>query len=370
MSATLAPAGPSVVAGLPTPAQLRAAYPVGPQRQAEIARHRRAIVDVLDGTDDRLLVVVGPCSVHDTSAGLHYARQLADVAAELGDDLLIVLRTYLEKPRTTVGWKGLLVDPYLDDTQDLCAGLRLGREFLCQAADLGLPLAYEFVEPMFAPYLADLVSWAAIGARTVASQPHRQLASALPMPVGMKNTTSGDVRAAAEAVHAAAVAHVYAGLTLDGHPAVLHSAGNRDCHVVLRGGPTPNYDAVSVASALAILWDAGLPARLMVDASHGNSGKDHRRQPLVVADLAAQLAAGERGLVGVMVESFLGEGRQEIDSTPLRYGVSVTDGCLGWTATRDALDTLAGAVRQRRRASAALPPSPVAGQPAGLAGRS
>lgn len=348
MNAALVEAGPRVVAGLPTPTELRAAYPLGPERRAEIGRHRRAIADVLDGTDDRLLVIVGPCSMHDPAAGLHYARQLAAVADELADELLIVLRAYLEKPRTMVGWKGLLADPYLDGTQDLGAGLRIGREFLCQVADLGLPLAYEFVEPLFAPYLADLVSWGAIGARTVASQPHRQLASALPLPVGMKNTTSGDVRAAAEAVHAAGAAHVYAGLDPDGHPAVLHSAGNRDCHVVLRGGVTPNYDAASVASALAVLRAGELPARLVVDASHGNSGKDHRRQPLVLADLAGQLAVGQRGLVGVMIESFLAEGRQEIEATPLRYGMSVTDACLGWPDTTAALATLAEAVRQRR----------------------
>lgn len=348
MTIALTPPSFRVVAILPSPAALRADLPLDPAGCARIEHHRRAVAAIIDGTDDRLLVVVGPCSVHDSVAALHYAQRLAALATDYAGDLLVVLRAYLEKPRSLVGWKGLVPDPDLDGSGDLRRGLRAGRDLLRRAAVLGLPLAYEFVDPFVAPYLADLISWGAIGARTVSSQPHRQLASALPMPVGMKNATSGDVGVAADAVRAAAVAHVFPGLGPAGAPAALASTGNPHCHIVLRGGPAPNHDAASVTAALDLLHAAGLPARLVVDASHGNSGKDHRRQPLVVADLAAQVAGGQRGLVGVMMESFLEEGCQEITATPLRYGVSVTDACLGWDDTAQCLDTLAAAVRERR----------------------
>ncbi|GAB3505526.1 3-deoxy-7-phosphoheptulonate synthase [Amycolatopsis cihanbeyliensis] len=337
-----------VVATLPAPARLAARLPLGAGPRAGIAEHRRAVRAIVEGTDDRLLVVVGPCSVHDPEAALHYARGLTAVAAEYERELLVVLRAYLEKPRSLVGWKGLLHDPDLDGGEDLAEGLRRGREFLLRAAGTGLPLAYEFVDPFLAPFLLDLVSWGAIGARTVAAQPHRQLASALPMPVGMKNAVAGEVEVAIAAARAAGVPHVFPGLGPTGAPAVLAGAGNPACHVVLRGGVLPNYDAASVGSALELLRAAGLRARLMVDASHGNSGKDHRRQPAVVAELATQVAEGRHGLMGVMVESFLEPGCQEITATPLRYGVSVTDACLGWADTLGCLDALAAAVRARR----------------------
>ncbi|WP_216216719.1 3-deoxy-7-phosphoheptulonate synthase [Amycolatopsis aidingensis] len=345
-----------VVATLPAPAELAARSPLDTGLRAAIAGHRRAVRAIVQGADDRLLVVVGPCSVHDPDAALHYAGELAAVAAEYERDLLLVLRAYLEKPRSLLGWKGLLHDPDLDGGEDLAGGLRRGREFLVRAAGTGLPLAYEFVDPFLAPFLLDLVSWGAIGARTVAAQPHRQLASALPMPVGMKNAVTGEVEVAIAAARAAGAPHVFAGLGPAGAPAVLAGAGNPACHVVLRGGVVPNHDAASVGAALDLLRTAGLPAHLMVDAAHGNSGKDHRRQPAVVAELAAQVAHGRHGLMGVMVESFLEPGRQDITARPLRYGVSVTDACLGWADTIGCLDTLAAAVRARREGSALAEP--------------
>jgi 3-deoxy-7-phosphoheptulonate synthase len=342
--------GPHVVGPLPTPAALLADLPASPGIARQVRAHRAAVRRVLGGTDDRLLVVVGPCSVHDPAAGLDYARRLAASADRFGRDLLVVLRAHVEKPRSVVGWKGLAHDPALDGSGDLATGLRTARAFLLDAASTGLPLATEFVEPLVAPYVADLVSWGAIGARTVASQPHRQLASWLPMPVGCKNGTGGDVAPALDAVRAARVPHTFPGLDAAGQPVVLRGAGNPDAHVVLRGGSAgPNYDAASVGQVLRALRAAGLPARLVVDASHGNSGKDHRRQPAVAAALADQVAAGCSGIAGVMVESFLAEGRQDlVPGAPLRYGVSVTDACLGWGQTGAVLDRLAAAARARR----------------------
>ncbi|GAA4616838.1 3-deoxy-7-phosphoheptulonate synthase [Saccharopolyspora hordei] len=341
-----------VLGPLPTPAGLADRFPCDERLRRQVAAHRRAVRDVVEGADDRLLVVVGPCSVHDPDAALHYARELAAAAAEHERDLLVVLRAYLEKPRTSVGWKGLLHDPHLDGRGDLVAGLAIGREFLVRAATTGLPLAYEFVDPFLAPYVLDLVSWGALGARTVASQPHRQLASALPMPVGMKNAVTGDVDVAIAAVRAARVPHTFPGVAPSGAPSAVVGAGNPACHVVLRGGHRPNYDAGSVGATLDALTAAGVRTGVVVDASHGNSGKDHRRQPGVVEDLARQVAAGNRGLRGVMVESFLGAGKQDIAAVPLRYGVSVTDGCLDWPTTADCLRVLAEAARRRRGLSA------------------
>ncbi|SEG39725.1 3-deoxy-D-arabinoheptulosonate-7-phosphate synthase [Saccharopolyspora kobensis] len=337
-----------VLGPLPAPAELAERFPRDEHLRAQVAAHRRAVRQIVEGADDRLLVIVGPCSVHDPDAALHYAHELASAAAAHDRDLLVVMRAYLEKPRTSVGWKGLLHDPHLDGGSDLAAGLAIGREFLVRAAASGLPLAYEFVDPFLAPYVLDLVSWGALGARTVASQPHRQLASALPMPVGMKNAVTGDVEVAIAAVRAARAAHTFPGVAGNGAPAAVVGAGNPACHVVLRGGAQPNYDAGSVGATLDQLRAAGLGTGVVVDASHGNSGKDHRRQPGVVQDLAAQVAAGNRGLRGVMVESFLGAGSQDIAAKPLRYGVSVTDGCLDWPTTAECLRVLAGAVRRRR----------------------
>jgi 3-deoxy-7-phosphoheptulonate synthase len=338
--------GGPAVGQLPAPAALAAAHPLPPELAAAVDGHRTAIRRILDSADDRLLVVIGPCSIHDPAAGLDYAGRLAAVADRHRADLLVIMRAYLEKPRSAGGWKGLVPNPDLDGRGDLAHGLVLGRRFLLDAAATGLPLAYEFVEPLVASYLADTVSWAAIGARTVTSQPHRHLAAWLPMPVGCKNSIDGDVGAAVAAVRVAAASHRFPGVGVAGEPAVLHAGGNPWAHVVLRGGASgPNYQPAAVAASLAALHRASLPARVVVDASHGNSGKDHRRQPAVIAALAAQVAGGRPGLVGVMVESFLTAGRQD---QPERYGMSITDGCIGWGQTEAALDTLAAAVRERR----------------------
>lgn len=344
-----APAGPGPAHPLPAPAELTAAHPLSPATADAVARHRDTVAAVLARRDPRLLVVVGPCSVHDTEAALEYAALLADAARRLGDDLVVVLRAYLEKPRTVTGWTGLLTTPTLDGKGDLAAGLRLGRSFLTEAAATGLPLAYEFVDPVLAPYVADTVSWAAIGARTVASQPHRHLASWLPMPVGMKNCVSGGLDTAVAAVQAAAHPHLFPAVASDGRLATLRSTGNPDTHLVLRGGPAPNYDRAGVARARAALAAAGLPPRVVVDASHGNSGKDHNRQPAVVGDLARQITEGESALAGVMIESYLSDGRQDPSTAHTRPDLSVTDSCLGWSRTAPLLDALALASHRRSR---------------------
>nr|WP_028921736.1 3-deoxy-7-phosphoheptulonate synthase [Pseudonocardia acaciae] len=347
---TIADGRAETVTALPAPSVLAARFDVDAETRRRVAANRRAVRDIVEGVDDRLLVVVGPCSVHDPVATLDYASRLSVAAAGHAGELLLVLRAYLEKPRSELGWKGLLHDPGLDGREDLALGLEVGRRFLTTAASTGLPLAYEFVDPFLAPFVLDLLSWGAIGARTVASQPHRQLASGVPIPVGMKNTLDGDVGVAASAVRSASATHTYPGLGADGTPVVLAGHGNPACHVVLRGGREPNYDAASVTAAVRVLEAAGLPARVVVDASHGNSGKDHRRQPLVVANLAEQVARRQRGLFGVMIESFLEPGCQRLapGGGELRYGVSVTDACLGWAETERCLDALAHAVRRRR----------------------
>ncbi|WP_367128660.1 3-deoxy-7-phosphoheptulonate synthase [Saccharothrix sp. HUAS TT1] len=332
---------------LPAPAEVVAADPLPAAAAGAVARHRETVAAVLAGRDPRLLVVVGPCSVHDPAAALDYAGLLATAAERLSDDLVVVLRAYLEKPRTVAGWTGLLPDPTLDGKGDIAAGLRLGRSFLVQAAATGLPLAYEFVDPLLAHHVADTVSWAAIGARTVAAPPHRHLASWLPVPVGMKNCVTGRVDTAVDAIRAAGLPHTFPGVGHDGRLTTLRSAGNPDAHLVLRGGSRPNYDAGSVAGALDALTAAGLPRRVVVDASHGNSGKDHNRQPVVVTDLAEQVAAGNRALVGVMVESYLADGGQSPTATPLRPDLSITDRCLGWDRTTPLLEVLARAARRR-----------------------
>ncbi|WP_239589962.1 3-deoxy-7-phosphoheptulonate synthase [Streptomyces aureoverticillatus] len=334
---------------LPSPAELAAAHPLPQATTEAIARHRDTVAAVLARRDPRLLVVVGPCSVHDTTAALEYADLLATAAQRLSDDLVIVLRAYLEKPRTITGWTGLLTAPTLDGKGDLATGLSLGRSFLTDAAVTGLPLAYEFVDPALAPYVADTVSWAAIGARTVASQPHRHLASWLPMPVGMKNCVSGRMDTAIAAIQAAAHAHTLPAVSFDGRLTTVQSTGNPDTHLVLRGGPTPNYDRASIAQARSALAAAGLPERIVVDASHGNSGKDHNRQPTVVADLAQQITDGDTSLAGVMIESYLSDGKQDPETAHPRPDLSVTDACLGWSRTAPLLDTLALASRNRGR---------------------
>ncbi len=338
------------VVPLTTPALLHHHLPLEHSLAEAVVAGRRAVGRVLDRADDRLLVVVGPCSVHDPAAALEYAGRLRQVADRLADDLLVVMRVYFEKPRSTVGWKGLINDPGLDGSGDVNTGLRTARALLLDVLRLGLPVGCEFLDPITPQYIADTVAWGAIGARTVESQVHRQLASGLSMPIGMKNRPDGSISTAVDAIRAAGVPHVFPGIDVSGIPAIMHTRGNADGHLVLRGGGgRPNYDADSVAGALDLLRAAGLPERVVIDASHANSGKDHRNQPVVAADVAAQLAAGQRGIVGIMLESFLQPGRQDLDPTrELEYGKSVTDACIGWDTTADVLDHLAQAVRARR----------------------
>jgi 3-deoxy-7-phosphoheptulonate synthase len=345
----------SRVSPLLSPALLRAEHPVTPAAAKTVTLGRRDTVDILDGRDDRLLVVVGPCSVHDPEAALHYARLLSEHAERVRDDVCVVMRVYFEKPRTTLGWKGLINDPDLDGTYAVNKGLRLARQLLLDISELGLPVGSEFLDPITPQFIADTVTWGSIGARTAASQVHRQLCSALSMPVGIKNSTEGDVQVAVDAVRAAGAGHVFPGINADGLAALVTTSGNPDCHVILRGGSAgPNYDAETVADTLARLRKAGLPERVVVDASHGNSRKDHVRQAGVVGELAARIAAGEQGITGVMIESFLEAGRQDLTlgkAEDLDYGRSITDACLDWPTTAALLDELAAAVRARRAAA-------------------
>src|ERR1700722_10042830 len=335
-----------------SPAALFLEQPLGDAQSQTVEATRAEVRAVLDGADDRLLVVTGPCSVHDPKAALEYAARLAELRARHAGELLIVMRVYFEKPRTVTGWKGLINDPGMDGSYDVHRGLRTARRLLLDILSLGLPVGCEWLDPITPQYIADAVTWGAIGARTTESQVHRQLASGLSMPVGFKNGTDGDVQVAVDACRASAAGHTFFGVTPNGVAAVVRTAGNPDTHVILRGGRSgPNFEASHVGKALDLIGAAGLPRRLMVDASHGNSGKDHRRQPVVAASIAGQVAAGERGLTGVMLESFLAEGRQEPGPPEsLRYGQSVTDACLDIDTTAAVLDSLAAAVRARRRA--------------------
>lgn len=332
------------------PSVLKAELPVDDRIATTVQSARDAISRLLSGEDDRLLAIVGPCSIHDPAAALEYARRLEEASRALGSELLLVMRVYFEKPRTTVGWKGLINDPELDGSFAIDEGLRLARRLLCDIARSGLPTACEFLDPISPQYLADTVSWGAIGARTTESQVHRELASGLSMPVGFKNATNGSIRAAAEGVISARQPHRFLGVTEQGVAAIVSTSGNQDCHVILRGGEKgPNYDEPSVQQALGILEQLGLPRRLMVDFSHGNSGKDPRRQPEVGREVARQIAGGESGISGVMIESFLEEGRQEPGPRQtLRFGQSITDACLGWEDSLELLKSLAAAVKARR----------------------
>jgi 3-deoxy-7-phosphoheptulonate synthase len=340
------------VVALQPPTEILDDLPLTPEQAATVLRSRSEIVDILRREDDRLLVVVGPCSVHDVEAAVDYANRLAALAPELSDDLCLAMRVYFEKPRTTTGWKGMINDPHLDGSGDVNAGLHMARGLLLEVLSLGLGTGSEFLDPITPQYISDAVTWAAVGARTTESQVHRNLASGLSMPVGFKNGTSGNVGIAVDAVHAAASPHAFTGVTVDGSPAILHTRGNEDAHVILRGGrQAPNYDAASIEFALGALRAAGLPERIAVDASHDNSGKDPARQQEVVADLAAQIAGGNEAVVGVMLESFITAGRQDLEpGKPLVYGQSITDACMGWETTALVLDQLAGAVRARRAA--------------------
>ncbi len=336
-----APSRGPVSRRLPTARQLRETLPVGDALGARITAQRQAVRDILNGDDERLLIVTGPCSLHDPDAALEYGERLAALADRVGDRALLVMRAYVEKPRTTVGWKGLLYDPHLDGRQDLGEGLRLCRQLLRDLAGLGLPLASELLSPLAASYLEDLLSWAAIGARTTESQIHRELVSGLALPVGFKNGTDGGIAVARDAIQAAAHPHAHLGVDDEGHPALRETAGNPDTHLVLRGGRGgPNYHAEQIRAAGEQLARAGLNPRLVVDCSHANSGKDPRRQPLVARDLIQQRRDGERAIAGVMLESHLHDGNQPL-TQPLRYGVSITDACLGWTHTEALIHELA-----------------------------
>lgn len=322
---------------LPTPAELAETLPVEPMLEARIAHQRAAVRDILSGRDDRFLVITGPCSLHDREAALDYGQRLAELAGELADDAVFVMRAYVEKPRTTVGWKGLLHDPDLDGTNDTVAGLHGARGLLIALAKLGLPVGTELLTPLAVDYLADTLSWAAIGARTTESQTHRERISALDLPVGFKNGTDGEIGTAVDAIQAASQPQHYIGTDAHGRPAVIAATGNPDAHLILRGGRHgPNYDQAHVACASEALAAAGHPMRLLVDCSHANSGKVAARQSDIVAELAARRRAGESALAGVMLESHIEHGKQKA-GPDMAYGVSITDECLGWDATATAL---------------------------------
>jgi len=317
-----------------------------------VAGWRDELARILDLADDRLIAIVGPCSIHDPIAALDYARRLHAVGDELRADLVVVMRAYFMKPRTSVGWKGLVSDPRRDGSFRINDGLRMTRRLLLDLVEIGVPAACEFVDPISPQYTSDLVAWAAIGARTTESQVHRELASGLSMPVGFKNGTDGSVQVAIDAVRAAREPHSFMGVTEQGLAAIVETGGNPSSHVVLRGGtPGPNHGRESVSRTLQALRSTGLPAHLVIDFSHGNSGRDHRRQQTVAREVAAQIADGEPGIVGVMAESFIVEGRQDADAEPLVYGQSITDACIGWETTVDVLRELATAVRARRVAA-------------------
>ncbi len=340
----------AAVRALVSPSLLQEEQPVTPAIEAMLDGSRRAIGAVLHGRDDRLIAIVGPCSIHDHDTAMVYAQRLKGLAAELRDDLLVVMRVYFEKPRTTVGWKGYINDPRLDGSFRINEGLRLARRLLLEVNALGLPAGTEFLDLLSPQYISDLIAWGAIGARTTESQSHRQLASGLSCPVGFKNGTDGSVQIAADAVLAARAAHSFMGMTKMGAAAIFETRGNPDGHIILRGGKTPNYAADAVDAACAVLRKAGLREQVMVDCSHANSAKQHRRQIDVAADLAQQIEGGERRITGVMVESHLHEGRQDlVAGRPLASGVSITDACLGWDDTEPLLRGLARAVRARRQ---------------------
>jgi 3-deoxy-7-phosphoheptulonate synthase len=338
---------------LPTPRELREAVPTGAEQEAGIARARAVVRDIVNGRDDRLMVVTGPCSIHDLDAALEYARRLREAAARVDDALFVVMRVYFEKPRTRLGWKGMIYDPDLDGRGDIHKGLLSARRLLVECAKLGVPAASEILDLATPQYYAELLSWGAIGARTTESPLHRQMASALSAPLGFKNPTSGKLKTAVDAIVVAAQSHRFPSISLDGRAIVVTTTGNPDCHLILRGGDSgPNYSAQSVAAAVAALREAGVAQRVMIDCSHANSGGDWRRQSLVAAEVAAQISGGSTDILGVMFESHLVEGRQELtaDLGALRHGQSITDGCIGWEATVGLLDRLADAVRGRRGA--------------------
>lgn len=340
---------------LPPPEHLIRFFPIGGTPvESLISRTRRSIHNILHGRDDRLLVVIGPCSIHDPAAALDYARRLKPLRDKYADTLEIVMRVYFEKPRTTVGWKGLINDPYLDESFRIDEGLRIARQLLIEINRQGLPAGSEFLDVISPQYIGDLISWGAIGARTTESQVHRELASGLSAPIGFKNGTDGNIKIATDAIQAAARGHHFLSVHKNGQVAIVQTSGNKDCHVILRGGKSPNYDAASVAASVKELEAAKLSNRLMVDCSHANSSKQHEKQLEVARDIAGQIAAGSRSVFGVMIESHIEAGAQKFtpgkdDMAKLTYGQSITDACLGWEDSLQALDVLSKSVQTARQ---------------------
>jgi len=342
----------AAVRPLVTPALLEEAIPASAANLALVEQSRAALANVLQGKDDRLVVVVGPCSIHDHDQAIAYANQLKAATDPLAADLLVVMRVYFEKPRTTVGWKGYINDPHLDGTFAMNEGLRMARQLLCDILELGLPVATEFLDLLSPQFISDLVTWGAIGARTTESQSHRQLASGLSCPVGFKNGTDGGVKVAADAVVAARAPHAFMGMTKMGQAAIFETRGNADVHIILRGGKAPNYAKADVDAACAVLEQSGIKPKVMIDVSHANSSKQHQKQIEVTHDVAYQVAAGDQRIFGLMIESHLKEGRQDLKTgQPLAYGVSITDACIGLDQTIPLLQVLADAVRARRMVS-------------------
>ena len=339
---------------LPPPEHLIRFFPIrGTAVETLISQTRRHIHNIMRGTDDRLLVITGPCSIHDPAAAMEYAQRLKAVREQYADTLEIVMRVYFEKPRTTVGWKGLINDPYMDETYRIDEGLRMARQLLIEINRLGVPAGSEFLDVISPQYIGDLIAWGAIGARTTESQVHRELASGISAPIGFKNGTDGNIRIATDAIQSASRGHHFLSVHKNGQVAIVQTNGNQDCHVILRGGKGPNYDAASVAAACKDLEAAKLHPSLMVDFSHANSSKQHQKQLEVAADIAAQIAGGSRSVFGVMIESHLQAGAQKFtpgkdDAAKLTYGQSITDACLGWDDSVAAIETLAQAVKQRR----------------------
>jgi 3-deoxy-7-phosphoheptulonate synthase len=334
---------------LVSPDELMAAIPVSSAAESTVNSARAAIHHILEGDDDRVVAIVGPCSIHDPAAARDYARHLKKAADDIADNVLVVMRVYFEKPRTTVGWKGLINDPDLNNTFQINKGLNLARQLLLDLADMGLPTGTEYLDLISPQYIADLISWGAIGARTTESQTHRELASGLSCPVGFKNATDGGIQVAIDAIKSASKPHHFLSVTKQGHSAIFQTSGNGDCHIILRGGNHPNYDMFSVDDASSMLSSAGLPSRIMIDASHANSRKIPARQADVTRDIISQVARGSSSIFGIMLESNLLEGRQDvIDGQALTYGQSITDACMSWENTEPLLQELAEAVEQRR----------------------
>jgi len=332
------------------PRELHAEFPATETSRRTTFETRNAIHDILYGKDDRLLVIVGPCSIHDPDAALDYAGRLKAMREQHGDNLLIVMRVYFEKPRTTVGWKGLINDPDIDGSFHINRGLKLARSLLLQLTDMGIPTATEFLDLITPQYVTDLISWGAIGARTTESQVHRELASGLSCPVGFKNSTDGGLKNAMDAIRAASQPHHFLSMTMDGRSAIFSTTGNEDCHIILRGGTLPNYDRDSIEQATEKLIQYGLRPNVMVDCSHANSMKQHERQLVVAQDIADQVREGNQNIIGLMLESHINPGRQDVvPGQPLKYGVSITDACIGWDDTERALEMLAMSAAERRK---------------------